>query len=132
MTSRSVNRRHVPITTTVPAGTTAAAPQVQTFDFTNQQLLSLHLVIPNGHAGLTGIRLDMSGTTILPWSNPSQWIVGDGLDKEFPLDVEGAALMKVLAYNTDTIPHTFYGWLYVTDLDTKPSAGVQLVPITAN
>lgn len=83
------------------------------------ELVELRVVIPNGHAGLTGLQILYSGTVILPWSSPSGFLVGNSSDWVFDtggleLDVPLVASM----YNDDALTH---GW----DITVKVRDGGQ-------
>ena len=129
MANRVVSTRYPPLNLTVPPSTAIAAPVSFSPNLGDVMLLSIHLQIPPGHAGLTGIRFDSSGQTIVPWSQPSAWIIGDDTTPDFVVEVEVGNDFKVWAYNTDLIAHTFYGWFKVTDLQPGMNTPTQLVPI---
>ena len=65
--------------------------------------------IPPGHAGVTGIALQDSGTWIIPYegSTPS-WLIGDDDLLEYPYGKELGANVVLAYYNTSTL-YT-HGW----------------------
>ena len=65
--------------------------------------------IPPGHAGVTGIALQDSGTWIIPYegSTPA-WLIGDDDLLEYPYGKELGANVVLAYYNTSTL-YT-HGW----------------------
>lgn len=114
--------RYIPYTITTAAFTAIAAPLSTALNAGNVILVSVHLMVPPGHVGLTGIRLDDSGGTILPFANPPQWITGDNRDIVFDLDVQADAQMTWKTYNLDVNAHAHYLLLKVVDIADRPSS----------
>ena len=93
---------------TVPAHTLPAAPVTQPVALDDEILDTVEIVIPDGHAALTGIAVLWSGVQIAPYV-AGQWVSGDG-DK-ISYDYNGeitAAGLSLAGYNTDVYQHTFY------------------------
>jgi len=91
---------------TVPAGTAEAAPVTIAIAMPSRIPRTVRIRIPPGPSGTVGFVLAMNGTPIVP-SNPGAWYVGD--DEAFVWPLEGApdsGAWEVIAYNTDTNPHT--------------------------
>ena len=100
---------------TVPAGTAIASPVTQSWVTEDAYILSVELIVPPGHNGLTGIRVSKGDVQILPWS-ASSWIIANDYTRVFPVEDYIPTLdMKIQAYNTGQYPHTFYLRQYVTD-----------------
>jgi hypothetical protein len=72
------------------------------------QLEAVDLTIPPGHLGMTGFSLRLASVTILPYSNPGQFIVGDNLQETFLIGVEIDTGVRVVTYNTGQFLHAFY------------------------
>lgn len=64
------------------------------------------MIIPDGHAGLTGVALQYAGEHVFPFEADS-WIEGNDEALDYPLDFEvGGADVQILTFNTDdTYPH---------------------------
>lgn len=134
MPERTVNPRHLPFLLAVPINTTSAAPLSQSIASPLTELVAVHLIVPRGHAGLTGFRLRMNGVTILPFTSGNDWITADGLDRDFDLGGLQIDTVQVQGYNTDAVyTHTFYGELFVRDIPAPPPSAspVALVPVAA-
>lgn len=94
--------------TTVPAGTTTAAPSVQlSVGADIWQVVKVTILIPPGHACLTGIQLWYAGGPAIPYN--SGWYCGDDdkipieLGNDFPQGVPWSVAMV----NSDIQSHTF-------------------------
>jgi hypothetical protein len=141
MADRVVSRRYYAFTVTVPANTAIASPVSQTIQVSFGTLDEIELIIPSGHAGLTGIQFQIAGAVVLPWGSvptagqtPGQWIIGNNLDRTWQIGVEVGATLIAKAYNTDTTyQHVFYGRCLVSDLPDQRAqvAGVPILPIAA-
>lgn len=127
----ALKTRYIAANVTTPAGGTIANPTTTNVVLGDLILVSIHLLIPAGHAGFTGWRVDYSGVTIVPYSNPSAWIIGDDDRQDFEVDYEVGNTLKIVTYNTDVYDHTHYATLKVTDLAEQPAGAVRLVPVTA-
>ena len=90
---------------TCPAGTTAAnAIEVDCLDAGLWQVTKIWVVIPLGHAGLTGIGLAYGHNVVIP-SNPGAFISGDD---------------EVLPYELSTIYPAGVGWsVFLCNLDVN-------------
>lgn len=120
MPGKTLNPRYIHLHPTAAAGVAQASPTSTSWDVgAPVRLEEIRLIIPNGHAGLTGIRVDYSGQTILPWSYPSQWFIGNESDWAFDMGaLEVSAPLTVYTYNTDAITH---GWELVAKIsDADP------------
>ena len=94
--------------TSVNAGVGVNAPTVQLAVGANLwQITKVTIVIPAGHAGLTGIQLWYGGGPAIPWD--SGWFSGD--DDVIPLEPSGAfpagVPWSVAMINNDIQQHTF-------------------------
>lgn len=107
--------RYLPYTITTPAGTASSAPQSTALDVANVVVVSILLRVPLGHAGLTGIRLDLSGVTVLPYSSGPAWVVGDDLRDEFTVGYRVGSKLTAVTYNADIFDHSHYLLVQVRD-----------------
>lgn len=112
-----------------PAGTLSSAPQSQRWDMEDAYLYRLTIVVPDGHAGLTGIRFRRSGAIVVPYTF-DQFIVAN--DRVINFDYNGeihSSGLVIETYNTDVFDHTFY--LEATIGDTNPNPTQQVSATSA-
>ncbi len=112
----SLATRYVVANITTPAGTATNTPLTTAVPLGDLTLVSAHLRIPSGHCGLTGWRIDYSGSTIVPYSNPPAYIIGDDDKLDFDVDYEVGNTLNIVTYNLDVYAHTHYAVLKVHDL----------------
>lgn len=89
----------------------------------------VHIIIPAGHIGLTGIRITYQGVPIVPW-NSTTLLVGDNEVVKLPVGLHLTKALSVITQNNDTtVAHTHYlRGLYhdtplVTDSGPNPELG---------
>jgi hypothetical protein len=110
---------------TVPAGTAIAAPVSQPVALEDANLDTVRVLVPDGHSGLTGLRITWGGTQILP-INAGSWIISNDEIFDWPADEEVTASgLSLTGYNTDIYPHTFYLRFQISSRADSPVAGVQ-------
>lgn len=118
----ALQTRYITVNISTPINTTPDAPLRTTVNLGGMILASIHLLIPAGHAGLTGWRLDYSGTTIIPYNMPASWIIGDDDKLDFEVDYEVGNTLSIVTYNTDVAyPHIHYATMKVRDLTDAPA-----------
>lgn len=108
----------------VPAGTPKAAPIEVLTNFPQGEAVGVTIIIPDGHNGLTGIRLAIAHAQAIP-ATAGAWIVGN--DDEIELDTIGYlnnGAWSAFAYNLDAFLHTFHVRFEVADFPLL--AGVPL------
>lgn len=115
-TARVVDPIYQPFTVTTPAGTLKTAPQSSALAVQHGRLIGIDLLIPPGHSGTTGIRLELAGAPILPWSSTPQWIIGDGLSELFDSDIEVDRGLVAVTYNEGNYTHSHYLRLVIRSL----------------
>lgn len=108
MPGRTVDPFYVPLVVTTPAGTTAAAPLSTPAGTPHGTLLTIELLIPYGHAGATGICFELAGQQIIPATVGRSWIFGDGLDRDFAVDLEIDRGFNVITHNVGNYVHAHY------------------------
>lgn len=94
---------------TCPANTPQSTPAVADCSFTPGRLLKVGIVIPYGHAYLTGLAIEQAGQIVIPYTGDS-WIVGD--NETLWLDVAdqlASGQWSVSAWNGDEAnDHSWY------------------------
>ena len=93
---------------TVPAHTPSTAPASIMWLMGEESIEDIIITIPDGHNGLTGIRIIYSNQQIIPYAN-NQYYVGN--NRVVPIRyndyINGIGLL-VQGYNDDIWPHTFF------------------------
>lgn len=113
---------------TVPANTPKTAPITTPFTLEDAILVSMTIVVPPGHVGLTGIRIVRSQQQVIPFGNLS-FLVMDNEKLEIDLneEIQRKALVAS-AFNTDIFPHTFYIRAVIADLGSSTSQQQSILP----
>lgn len=124
MADRTVDPIIVPFSVTTPAGTAIANPIFTTVPVPRGRLSAVEVQIPPGHAGQTGLRLELARQQIIPFSTAASWLLGDDYTHDFPTDVEVDQGLRVATYNTGQYDHTHY--LRLTVWKIAPAAGATL------
>lgn len=116
MTDGTLHTRYIDATVTTPAQTLQAAPQNTTIVLGQVVLLETHLVIPIGHAGLTGWQLRLANQQVVPYGPEGAFVLGDDDKLDFVFErVVGLGLV-VRTYNLGQYDHTHICRMKVTDL----------------
>lgn len=92
---------------TCPESTTTAAPATDDLDQFNLTLARIGLVIPDGHAGLTGIAFGYGGNAVVPVNTGAYF---SGNDESLWLDLYGypdGVPWTVWMINNDLQPHSW-------------------------
>lgn len=93
---------------TVTAGTAVSAPHAVDVSFSAGTVTSIEIIIPDGHAGFTGIALQQAHQQIIP-EKSGTWIIGNNDNPIFPVsDYLNNGSWQALMYNTDVYDHSFY------------------------
>lgn len=117
--------RVYPLTVTTPDGTLEASPQSTTWPLEDARLLYIDLIIPAGHNGLTGLRVEYNGTQIVPWGDVS-YIIANNDRIRFPVNGEITRTgLVIITYNTDVFDHSHYLYAAIQDLP-EPTAVVNI------
>lgn len=100
---------------TVPAATLKTAPAVSAIEFNPGTIVRYELLIPDGPAGLSGVRLAAFGTQIMP-NATGTWIVANN-DKVAgePYNWPNSGKLEWQAYNEDLNEHTYRLRLYLIE-----------------
>lgn len=105
---------------TTASGVLDSAPNDTPWPLEDALLQSIEIVIPDGHAGLTGIRILQAGAQIIPFDLYS-WINGNNERIVLPFNGEMTATGLIIeTYNTGTFAHSHYVRAVISDL---PAAG---------
>lgn len=111
--SRTLHRQLRTQQVTVPAGTLQAAPQTTAWDLGAVIVEWVEVMIPKGHAGLTGVHLDYQGVALVPFATPPEFLVARDETVRVPVDLEIGAPLSVVSYNLDVFSHSFYWRAFV-------------------
>lgn len=115
-------------TITAPAGTLQSAPLSVATPFNPGVVVEIEVIIPDGHAGLTGIRFTNAGVAVIPF-NQSTFIVSNDEKIRWPLDgFLDSTDWAAQVFNTDVYDHSFFVRYLVNE--NQPS-GAQTAPIVA-
>jgi hypothetical protein len=97
-------------TISVPENTAEAAPHIETIDIQSGVVHRVHISIPSGHAGLTGVRVLRGLHQVAPTS-ASEWFQGDDMELDYQEYIEIAEApfeLTIESFNLDdTYAHTF-------------------------
>lgn len=129
--SGALRTRYIDVTVSTPVATLRTAPQSTAFAIPDLQVISAHLTIPAGHTYLTGWRIDLAGVTIVPYSNPSAWVIDDDAKLDFDIDHEVGSRLEIVTYNIGQYPHTHYCRLKVMDILPDDSGRPTVKPLGA-
>src|SRR5215475_13093300 len=80
-----------------------------------EDLLYIDIIIPDGHNGVTGIKILWSGTQVIPYDD-TLFLTGN--DEKVHVEVDTYITqnaLTIVTYNTDVWPHTH--WLRAMVLD---------------
>jgi hypothetical protein len=119
---------------TVPAGTAASSPLVLDVSFAAGVVTAVQIVIPDGHAGFTGLQIAQAHQQVIPIGS-GQWIIGN--DDKIDWDVDDQldnGNWQLIGYNTDIFPHTFYVRFLVNEITlpaAQPISGNEAVNVAA-
>ncbi len=112
-----MSRRTFTTRVTTPFNTLQASPLETSFALPQGELVSIEVVIPAGHAGLTGLAIDYSGEHIFPWGRGT-FLQGD--DDKIVMAVGrdlGGSPVTIRTFNTDdTFGHDHLLRFVVDDL----------------
>lgn len=91
-------------------------------------LLNWRVLIPDGHAGLTGVQLLKNGVPIVPFGNPNNpYLVGNNIDRTYPINTEVDQGLAVGQINEDIYNHTHYLIFEYTPISAANATTVQTV-----
>lgn len=108
---------------TCPANTLQSAPVVVDCSFTPGKVIGIGLVIPWGHAYLTGLAIAQAQQIVIPRTGDS-WFTSDDEKLQFDYnDQIYSGSWQVFTYNTDEVnDHSWYLRFYIQELTAKQEA----------
>lgn len=107
----------------VPAGTAKTAPLEVLTSWNQGELAGCEVFIPDGHNGLTGLRIAFAHQAVIPRTQDA-WIIGNDEKIEWPLSGYGnSGAWSCFVYNTDIFDHTFHVRYLVADFASLGNAG---------
>ncbi len=118
------------ISISTPRNTAQAAAQSTNWTCGQGLLERVDIVIPPGHANLTGLQILWGGRQVVPYDG-AEFITGDNdeITVDLGLWVQTGVLV-VRTFNTDdTFAHAFLLRAYVTDLQLVPELVLPLPPV---
>jgi hypothetical protein len=111
-----------------PVGSPTFTTQTTAVGLGDVMLLTWRVLIPDGHAGLTGVALQVNGVNIVPFGNPNNpYIVGNNIERSFPVNIEVDQHLAVHQLNEDNINHTHYMVFEYTPIAAAGAAPVTTV-----
>lgn len=109
-----------------PANTLQAGALEHDVSFTPGKVVGIGLVIPWGHAFLTGLAIAQAHQVVIPRTG-SSWFTSD--DEKFAFDYHDqiwSGQWSVFVYNTDIVnAHTWYLRFYIQELTPTQESQVQ-------
>lgn len=115
-----------------PPGTPVAAPQTTVLAVRHGILEVVDVTVPPGHAGLTGLQLQLSSQILLPWAGVPPWIIGDDLQEQFPVNVEVDTKLAAVTYNLGAYTHRHLLRCRIRqNMPTAMPGPVTLIPLAA-
>jgi hypothetical protein len=108
-------------------------PQLTPVDLGDVILQSVTIVIPNGHAALTGIAIWQCGTLLVPFQTAQPWLIGNDSTEDYAVNAEVDTGLVIATYNLDVIfahQHLVTFTYEPVSLSFGPSLTAELVPIT--
>lgn len=113
----------------IPRNTTT---QTTTFVLGNVVLETLDVFYSPGHVGLVGVRVNYAGVTIVPWNQPTVFVVGSNERRLFDVGIPVGDQLSIVTRNLDArFAHTIVLTAAVTELElvqgAKPPALLPLV-----
>ena len=98
MDTIDVASKFVVVDITTPKNTNALTT---TFNAGNRIIRSVDVLFAPGHVGLTGIRFNYGGVTVLPWNQPTGFLVGDNERQHYELELYAPGPLSILTHNPD-------------------------------
>ena len=107
---------------TCPPATLQAAPLVQDISFPLGAVRELEIIVPAGHAFITGIAIMQSQQIVIPYTG-SVWVISDDESIKWPYDDRlKNGSWQVSCFNLDpTYAHTWYLRFLVDSRASQPS-----------
>lgn len=123
MPGASFLTRYLVVQVSAPANTPQATPVTATFDLGNVELERLWIIIPAGHAGLTGIAVEYETTRIIPFGQQNDFIISDDEDISFDINAEVGHPLTIVMFNKDIFVHEWHLRAKIRSLDAPSDEG---------
>lgn len=137
--TNNVQPRYVQTVVTVPAGTALISPLAQSFALGVVVVDRIEVMIPPGHAGLTGLAILYGGVPLVPWqtgnvplTSLADFLVGDDKDWQFSVGFQISGPLQIRAFNTDVYDHSFYLRAEVRDVAAIAQPANTVVAVTVS
>lgn len=103
---------------TVPKNTPKASPARVSLPMNDAEVRRIQVIIPAGHIGQTGVRIDYGGQQVIPFTSGA-WVVSDGEVIDWPdlTNFPTGGQWQAVGYNLDKLTaHAFYFRFSLDDL----------------
>lgn len=96
-------------------------------------LETLDVFYAPGHVGLVGVRINYAGVTIVPWNQPTVFMLGSNERRKFDMGIPIGDKLSIVTTNLDArFAHTVVITAAVTELALVNTAGpLDVLPIGA-
>lgn len=74
------------------------------------------MLFAQGHVSITGFRLMYDGKAIIPWDQPTTFLVGNNERRVLPVGLQVLKPMQFVFANNDNLPHTFFWYIASHDV----------------
>ncbi|SRR6266567_7774272 len=126
MDTIDVGRKHLVTSITIPKST---GSQTTTVSLGQRILENVEVFFTPGHVGLTGFRIAYNGVTILPWAQPTLFLLGDNERLQYPTEIYVSSALTITTRNNDTVQHRLIFTFRVRELTrTELGAGPVVLP----
>ena len=127
-TSFDVSARYVELKVTTAAKT---ATKSTAWNIGQAILEELQVLWSPGHVALTGIRLMVGNVALLPWNQPTTFLVGDNERRVFEVNYHVTNPLTIVTQNNDTFAHTHYFVAMLRDVPLASDVPRPVVPIVS-
>lgn len=98
------------------------------FNAGNRFIKAVSILFAPGHVGLTGVRLTYAGVVVLPWNQPTGFIVGDSERLDFAMGLYAPGPLTITTHNGDA--QASHRHLLTFELQEVNTGGALSLPTT--
>lgn len=124
-----VDTKYLTLNVSTPPST---ASQTTAFALGTRKLLSLDIFWARGANGLVGVRVEFASVALLPWNQPTSFVVGNSERRIFDMGIQIIGSVNVVTANNDpAFAHTVVITAAVQELETVAtgSTPIALMPL---